>query len=137
MYVESERPALLQMPHCNVPPCIVSILPLSFCQLLSSSLQSSKTGKLCVSWLRELRGLLISRKPHDPIFTSCSSHSHLCNLPYDVLALIFQAVAERPPCALGEASKGPKPLDSLSRTNKMMRELCMPILFERITLKCR
>ena len=89
---------------------------------------------MCVMAPRASRA--ISRKSRDPIFTSCSSHSHLYNLPYDVLALIFQAVTERPACALGEASKGPKPLDSLSRTNKM-RELCMPILFERITLKCR
>ena len=77
----------------------------------------------------------ISRKHRDPTSKSSSAHSLLCNLHYDVLALIFQAVAARSPCALGEAIKGPNPLDGLSRTNKMMRKLCIPILFENIIIK--
>ena len=58
----------------------------------------------------------------------------LTDLNHDVLSLICQAVAERD-LNYPVSVRGPKPVDGLSKTNKMLRELCLPSLFETITIR--
>ena len=65
--------------------------------------------------------------------TSKPSSILLTDLPLEILRLICDAIPEQ--CPDGIDLPHFKPIDGLSRTNRMFRELSLPILFRTIAIR--